>query len=91
MNRQDLLRRSTHKDNSKLRLITNYNPNNPDLRSVLKKYEGILLMTRKPAIRPEDIQVSYNKGPSIKDMIINTQLYKQYTPKMCQHYYKLRW
>ena len=27
MNRQDLLRPSTHQDNSKLRLITNYNPN----------------------------------------------------------------
>ena len=43
MKRQDLLRPSTHTDNSKLRLITNYNPNNPDLRSVLNKYEGILL------------------------------------------------
>ena len=59
MNRQDLLRPSTHQGNSKLRLITNYNPNNPDLRSVLKKYGGITLMTRKPAIKPEDIQVTY--------------------------------
>ena len=50
----------------KLRLITNYNPNNPDLRSVLKKYEGILLMTRKPAIKPEDIQVTNNKISVIK-------------------------
>ena len=47
-------------------------------------------MTRKPAIKPEDIQVSYNKSPSIKDMIIKAQLYKQYTPKMCQPCYKPR-
>ena len=67
MNIQDLLRPSTHTDNSKLRLITNYNPNNLNLRSVLKKYEGILLMTRISAIKPEDIQVTYNKSQSIKD------------------------
>ena len=47
MNRQDLLRPYVTKDNSKLRLITNYNPNNPDLRSVLRKHKGILLLTRK--------------------------------------------
>ena len=38
-------------------------------------------MTRKPAIKPEDIQVTYNKSPNIKDMIIKTQLYKQHIPK----------
>ena len=68
MDRQDLLRPSVPKDNSKLRLITNFNPNNPDLRSLLKKYEDILLLTRKPAVKPEDIQVTYNKSPSIRDM-----------------------
>ena len=80
MNRQDLLRPSAPKDNSKLRLITDYNPNNPDPRSLLKKQEGILLLTRKPAIKPEDIQVAYNKSPSIKDMIIkNPTLQTTYT------------
>ena len=37
MNGQDLLRPSAPKDNPKLRLVTNYNPNNPDLRSIIKK------------------------------------------------------
>ena len=55
MRRQDPLRPSTHEENTKLRLITNYNPNNPDLRAIIKKYVGLLLMTRKSAIRPEDI------------------------------------
>ena len=47
-------------------------------------------MTRKPAIKPEDIQVTYNKSPSIKDMIIETQLYQQRIPKMSQPCYKPR-
>ena len=81
MNRQDLLRPSAHKDNSKLRLITNYNPNNPDLRSLLRKYEGILLLTTKPAVKPEDIQVTYNKSPSIKDMIIKHYLTNNKHPR----------
>ena len=84
MRRQDLLRPSIHEENIKLRLITNYNPNNPDLRAIIKIYEGLLLMTRKSAIRPEDIQVTYTRSPHIKDMIIKTEVIKQYTPKISQ-------
>ena len=90
MDRQELLRPSTPKENSKLRLITNFNQNNPDLRSILKKHEDVLLLTRKPAIKPDDIQVTYNKSPSIKDMIVKTKLYKQYTPLISQPCYKPR-
>ena len=63
MRRQDLLRLLTQVENNKLRLITNYNPNNPDLRAIIKKSEGLLLMTRKSAIKPEDIQVMYSRTP----------------------------
>ena len=66
MRRQDLLRPTTDKENTKLRLITNYNPNNPDLRMILKKYEGLLLMTRKEVIKPNDIQVTYSEAPTSK-------------------------
>ena len=88
--RQDLLRPSIDKENTKLKLITNYNPNNPDLRAIIKKYEGLLLMTRKSAIRPEDIQVTYSRSPNIKDMIIKTGIIKQYTPKISQPCFKPR-
>ena len=37
MRRQDLLRPPTHVENTKLRLITNYNPNNPRSKSNNKK------------------------------------------------------
>ena len=90
MRREDLLRPSTHGENTKLRLITNYNPNNPDLRAITKKYEGLLLMTRKSAIRPEDIQVTYSRNPNIKDKIIKTEIFKKYTPKISQPCFKLR-
>ena len=90
MNRQDLLRPSPSKNNKKIRLITNYNPNNPDLRSVLKKYEGLLLLTRKPAIKPEDIEITYNKSPSIRDMVVKSSLEKQPTTNLCQPCYKPR-
>ena len=38
MRRQDLLSSRIDDENTKIRLITNYNPNNPDLRMILKKY-----------------------------------------------------
>ena len=91
MRRQDLLRPSTQVENTKLRLITNYNANNQDLRAIVKKYEGLLLMTRKSAIKPEDIQVTYSRSPNIKDMIIKTEIFRQYTPKQSQPCYKPKW
>ena len=90
MIRQDLLRPSPPKNNTKIRLITNYNPNNPDLRTIIKKHEGLLLLTRKPAIKPEDIQITYNKSPSIRDMIVKSSLPKQPTTNLCQPCYKPR-
>ena len=47
-------------------------------------------MTRKPAIKPEDIQVTYSRRSNIKDMIIKTEIYKQHRPKMCQPCHKPR-
>ena len=85
MRRQDLLRSTTDKENTKIRLITNYNPNNPDLRMILKKYEGLLLMTRNEVIKPDDIQVTYSRSPNIKDMIINSEIFKQHTPNIVNH------
>ena len=73
-----------------LGLITNSNPNNPGLRMILKKYEGLLLMTRKEIIKPDDIQVTYSRSPNIKDMIIKSEIFKQHTPKLSQPCFKPR-
>ena len=45
-------------EREKTRLVTNYNPYNPNFSKILHKYEGLLLMTRKEAIKAEDIQVT---------------------------------
>ena len=90
MTRQDLLRSTTAEENTKIRLITNYNPNNPDLRMILKKYEGLLLMIRKEVIKPDDIQVTYSRSANIKDMIIKSEIFKQHTPKLSQPCFKPR-
>ena len=90
MNRQDLLRPSPPKNNNKkISLITNYNPNNPDLRSVLKNMK-VYCYYKKPAIKLEDIEITYNKSPSIRDMVVKSSLQKQPITNLCQPCYKPR-
>ena len=45
-------------------------------------------MTRKSAIKPEDIQITYSRSPNIKDMIIKTEISKQHIPKLSQPCFK---
>ena len=40
---------------------------NPNLQDILKKFEGLLLMTRKSVITPEQIQITYSKSPNLRD------------------------
>ena len=42
----------------KIRLVTFYNPNKLDFKTILRKYEDILYLIRKPELKPEDIQVT---------------------------------
>ena len=58
MDRLSLLRPTTKKFSDKIRLITDYNPRNPNLQDILKKFEGLLLMTRKSVVTPEQIQIA---------------------------------
>ena len=67
MDRLSLLRPTTKKPSDNIRLITNYNPRNPNLQDILKKFEGLLLMTRKSVITPEQIQITYSRRPNLKD------------------------
>ena len=66
-----LLRQSTKKESNKIRLITHYNPN---FHQILYEHMGLLLMTRKEAIKPEVIQVTYSKSPNLKDVLIQGSL-----------------
>ena len=81
---------------TKIRLITHYNPSNPNFNHILQDHTGLLLMTRKDAIKPDDIEVTYSRSPNLKDVLINgtlndTQTTKGTTPcgkprcKTCNH------
>ena len=85
MDRLSLLRPSTKKsqDNS-IRLIPNYNPRNPNLLQILKKFEGLLLMSRKPVITPDQIKITYSRSPNLKDMLVKSEVYFQPKPRLCQ-------
>ena len=56
MNRIQLLRKNTRNSSQKIRLITHYNPMNPNFDQILQEHTGLLLMTRKEAIKPNDIE-----------------------------------
>ena len=47
MDRLQLLRQSNKKQTDKIRLITHYNPSNPNFDQILQDHTGLLLMTRK--------------------------------------------
>ena len=85
IDRLSLLRPTTKKSqDNNIRLITNYNPRNPNLLQILKKFEGLLLMTRRPAITPDHIKITYNRSPNLKDMLVKSKAYFQPQPKLSQ-------
>ena len=79
------LRPSTKKSqDNNIRLITNYNPRNPNLLQILKKFDGLLLMTRKSVITPDQIKIAYSRSPNLKDMLVKSKIDFQPKPKLCQ-------
>ena len=81
MDRLELLRQSIKKESHKIRLITHYNHSNPNLHQILLDHTGLLLMTRKEAIKPEDIQVTYSRSPNLKDILIKGSLKNTQQPR----------
>ena len=80
--RNTLLRPTIEKQpENNIRLVTNYNPRKPSLLQILKNFEA--LMTRKPAIKPENIQITYSRSPNLKDMLVKI-VYSQPQPKLSQ-------
>ena len=95
MNRTQLLRQNQRTPPQKIRLITHNNPRNPNFNHILQDHTGLLLMTRKDAIKPDDIEVTYFQEPQsercIKGTLNDTQTTKGTTPcgkprcKTCNH------
>ena len=85
MDRLSLLRPSTKKSqDNNIRWITNYNPRNSNLLQILKKFEGLLLMTRKSVITPDQIKITYSRSPNLKNKLVKSKTDFQPKPKLCQ-------
>ena len=84
MERLSLLRPSTKKPSDTIRLITNYNPRNPNLQEILKKFEGLSLMTRKSVFTPEQIQITYSRSPNLKDKLVKANIDSLPRPNLSQ-------
>ena len=81
MDRLQLLIQSKKNQPRKIRLITHYNPSNPNFDQMLQEHTGLLLMTRKEAIKPDDIQVIYSRSPNLKDILIKGSLEDNQQPR----------
>ena len=81
MDRLQLLRKSKKNNPQKIRLITHYNPSNPNFDQILQDHTGLLLMTRKETIKPDDIQVTYSRSPNLKDVLIKGSLEDKQLPR----------
>ena len=67
-----------------MRLVIFYNTNNPDLKKILTKHGDILYLTRKPAIKPDDIQVTYAGSTNVKDLLIYGSIYEPISIRICE-------
>ena len=81
MDRLQLLRQSNKKQPDKINLFTHYNLSNPNFDQILQDHTGLLLMTRKEAIKPEDIQVTYFRSPTLNDILIKGSLENTQQPR----------
>ena len=41
-------------------------------------------MTRKQAIKQDNIQITYSRNPNLKDMLVKSKVYSQPQPKLSQ-------
>ena len=80
LDRLQLLGKSEKKQPEKIRLITHYNPTSPNFNKILQEHSGLLLRTRKEAIKPDDIQITYSRSPNLKDILIKGTLDEKQLP-----------
>ena len=96
MDRLQLLRQSNKKQPDKIRLITHYNPSNPNFDQILQDHTGLFLMTQKRGNQARRYPSHLFQKPKLKDILIkgpleNTQQPRGTTPcgksrcKTCDH------
>ena len=78
----------SYRKTTKIRVITHYNPNNPYFRTFLKKYKDTLILIRKQALSPSDIEVTYAKSAKLRNILLSGQCNAAPSKKLCQPCYK---
>ena len=58
---------------ARIRLIT-HNKRNPPMNQIIQAHSNLLEITRKPAIKKEQLQVAYSRGPNLGDILTHTPL-----------------
>ena len=74
MNELKVLSNTQKEKTPKITLITPYTPRRQNFNQILHEYAGLLLMTRKETIKPEDIQVTYSRSANLRYMLITGSL-----------------
>jgi hypothetical protein len=74
MDRNTLLVYKTRPEKDNIRFITNYNPNNPDPNTLIRKHAHVLQNTRKKNIKIEELQVTYSRSKNLRDLLVSGQL-----------------
>ena len=72
MDRTDLLKYTQPKAEQKIRLITNFNRANPDMRKAIHKHDPVLQRIRKTKITPDDFQVTYSRSRNLRDILVHS-------------------
>ena len=81
MNRLELLSNTQKQETPKIKPNYPIQCKKPKLNHILHEYEGLLLMTRKEAIKPEDIQVIYSRSANLRDILITGSLQRKQVPR----------
>ena len=73
--REELLGpRAIVREQKRIRCITTYNRNNPDIREIINKHEPMLLNTKKGSITAGDLQVVYRRASNLRDSLVSSKL-----------------
>jgi hypothetical protein len=83
MNRNDLLKPKNKPPTTKIRCITAYNQQNPNMNDIIRKYRDHLSLTRKKAISPDDIEITYSRSINLRDSLIKGNLLSISKPRIC--------
>ena len=80
MNRADLIKDKEPERDHKLRLVTNFNPANPNLKQIIHKHDRILQSTRRKVINPEEFQIAYSRCKNLRDILVHSDHTKTKKP-----------